>query len=107
MNPTANSVETERNSDLVKPGEAILLFDGVCNLCNGAVNFLIDRDPRGRLKFASLQSESGQELLRRFALPTSDFDTMVLVEGDRYFTRSTAGLRVARLLKQPWPLWYG
>jgi predicted DCC family thiol-disulfide oxidoreductase YuxK len=89
------------------PSEAILLFDGVCNLCNASVNFIIDRDPRGRIRFASLQSETGQKLLERFELPTSDFDTMVLVEGDRCYRRSTAGLRVARRLRQPWPLLYG
>jgi predicted DCC family thiol-disulfide oxidoreductase YuxK len=87
--------------------ESILLFDGVCNLCNAAVNFVIDRDPRARIKFASLQSEAGQQLLKRFGLSTSDFDTMVLVEGDRYYTRSSAGLRLSRRLKQPWPLLYG
>jgi predicted DCC family thiol-disulfide oxidoreductase YuxK len=87
--------------------ESILLFDGVCNLCNAAVNFVIDRDPRARIKFASLQSAAGQQLLQRFGLSTSDFDTMVLIEGDRYYTRSTAGLRVARHLKKPWPLLYG
>src|SRR5688500_14800861 len=86
--------------------ESILLFDGVCNLCNAAVNFVIDRDPKARIKFASLQSAAGQQLLQRFGLSTSDFDTMVLVEGNRYYTRSSAGLRLARRLKQPWPLLY-
>jgi predicted DCC family thiol-disulfide oxidoreductase YuxK len=97
--------DTHASSDF--KAESILLFDGVCNLCNAAVNFVIDRDPRARIKFASLQSEAGQQLLRRFGLSTADFDTMVLVEGDLYYTRSSAGLRVARRLKQPWPLLYG
>jgi predicted DCC family thiol-disulfide oxidoreductase YuxK len=107
MNQSADPIEAERTAPPERRGEAVLLFDGVCNLCNAAVNFVIDRDPRGRLKFASLQSRTGQELLERFDLPTGDFDTMVLVEGDRCFTRSTAGLRVARRLRQPWPLLYG
>ena len=98
----ADVEQTESAADLATM--PVLLFDGVCNLCNGAVNFLIDRDPEARLRFASLQSASGQQLLRRFELPTDQFDTMVLVEGDRYYTRSTAGLRVARRLKWPWPL---
>lgn len=100
---------TARDQPAADPrqGEAILLFDGVCNLCNAAVNFVIDRDPRGRLRFASLQSQTGQQLLERFDLPTRDFDTMVLVQDDQCFTRSAAGLRIARLLKWPWPLLYG
>lgn len=82
----------------------IVLFDGVCRFCNGGVNWLIDRDPAGRLRFAALQSRAGQELLRRFRLPTDDFDTMVLVEGPRVYTRSTAVLRIAGHLGWPWKL---
>jgi predicted DCC family thiol-disulfide oxidoreductase YuxK len=105
MNQHATEIVDQQPKAAVQ-SEGVLLFDGVCNLCNASVNFVIDRDPRGRLRFASLQSRSGQELLQRHGLSTSDFDTMVLVEGDRYFTRSTAGLRVARRLKWPWPLLY-
>ena len=61
----------------------IVLFDGVCRFCNGGVNWLIDRDRAGTLRFAALQSEAGQRLLTKFGLPRDNFDTMVLVEGDR------------------------
>jgi predicted DCC family thiol-disulfide oxidoreductase YuxK len=82
--------------------EPIVLFDGVCQFCNASVNFLIDHDPQARLRFAALQSEAGQALLRKFDLRTDDFDTMVLIEGERYWTRSTGALRVASYLPPPW-----
>jgi predicted DCC family thiol-disulfide oxidoreductase YuxK len=82
----------------------IVLFDGVCKFCNAGVNFLIDRDPDARLRFAALQSAAGQQLLRRFHLPTSDFDTFVLIEGRHCLTRSTAALRIALLLGGRWRL---
>jgi predicted DCC family thiol-disulfide oxidoreductase YuxK len=84
----------------------LILFDGVCNFCNASVAFIIKRDPEGVFKFAPLQSDAGQVLLRKFSLSTTDLDTMVLIEDDRAFTRSTAGLRIARHLKWPWPLSY-
>lgn len=72
----------------------ILLFDGVCNLCNGSVQFIITRDVKQKFVFASLQSEKGQELLTKFKLPTENFDSFVLVKGDKYYTKSTAALLV-------------
>jgi predicted DCC family thiol-disulfide oxidoreductase YuxK len=84
----------------------VLLFDGVCNLCTGVVQFVIRRDPAGRFRFAALQSEAGQAILSRFDLPRADFDTFVLLGADRIYTRSTAALRVARGLSGAWPLLY-
>ena len=85
----------------------IILFDGVCNLCNGAVNFIIDRDPEAHFRLAALQSDIGQELLQKHNLKTADFDTIVLVEGDNIYSHSTAALRIARKLSGAWPLFYG
>ena len=82
--------------------EPIVLFDGVCKFCNASVNFILDHDPAGRVRFAALQSQTGQALLQRFGLKTTDFDTLVLVEGQRASTRSTAALRVASYLSVPW-----
>jgi predicted DCC family thiol-disulfide oxidoreductase YuxK len=79
----------------------IVLFDGVCKFCDASVNFLIDHDRAGRLRFAALQSQAGQDLLRRFGLRQYDFDTAVLVEGERFSTRSTAVLRIASYLPPP------
>jgi predicted DCC family thiol-disulfide oxidoreductase YuxK len=82
----------------------VMLFDGVCNLCNASVNFVLDRDRDARLRFASLQSESARELLtaRGVAAPEGDPDSMVLIEGDRVWVRSDAVLRVCRHLPWPW-----
>jgi predicted DCC family thiol-disulfide oxidoreductase YuxK len=83
----------------------VVLFDGVCNLCNGFVNFALDRDRTGRLVFGALQSEEAQRLLREAGLAESRPDSLVLIEGDgRAFVRSAAALRAARALDWPWPL---
>lgn len=84
----------------------ILLFDGVCNLCNGFVKFIIKRDPKGKFRFASLQSEKGQELLQKFNLPTEDFHSFVFIQGDQYYLRSTAALNVLRVLGGFWKPFY-
>jgi len=86
---------------------AIVLFDGVCNLCNASVTFIIDRDRRGRFAFAPLQSEVGRALLRRHGPWPDAIDSVVLVEGGRAYTRSRAALRIARRLDGAWPLLYG
>ncbi|MBZ0117075.1 MAG: thiol-disulfide oxidoreductase DCC family protein [Sandaracinaceae bacterium] len=80
---------------------AIVLFDGVCNLCNGAVQFILDRDPKEYFRFASLQSERGVSLLREhgIAVPEGDPESFVLVENGRAYERSTAALRIARHLR--------
>ena len=83
---------------------ALVLFDGVCNLCNGAVNFIIDHDPNGYFRFAPLQSDVAQERLARTDAAGSDLDTVVLVEEETVYVRSTAALRIARRLTAPWPL---
>ncbi|GGN96256.1 MULTISPECIES: thiol-disulfide oxidoreductase DCC family protein [Haloarcula] len=82
----------------------VLLFDGVCNLCNGTVQFVIPRDPTGLLRFAPLQSEAGTELLERVGLPTDDMESVVLVEGDEVYRKSAAAIRVAELLGWPYSL---
>lgn len=85
----------------------MILFDGMCNFCNGAVNFLIDRDPSGRLAFAALQSEVGRALLAEHGLDPPGVgaaDTLVLIEGERASIRSTAALRITAYLRAPWPL---
>ena len=84
----------------------VLLFDGVCNLCNGVVQFVIKRDPDAKFKFSSLQSNMGQQLLQKFQLPTDDFESFVLVEGERYYKKSTAALRLLKKLGKGWQLFY-
>ena len=79
----------------------IILFDGVCNFCNFWVNFIIDRDKDDIFKFAALQSEAGQKLLNEFNMKTEDFDTFILIDGEIYFAKSTAALKIARKLNYP------
>ena len=87
--------------------ESILLFDGHCSLCNGAVDFVLKRDTRKKLLLASIQGPAGQVVLKKCHLPPSYLDTLVLVEQGKVYLGSTAALRVARLLGGGWPLFYG
>ncbi|MCY8485824.1 thiol-disulfide oxidoreductase DCC family protein [Bacillus atrophaeus] len=80
----------------------VLLFDGVCNLCNGAVQFIIKRDPDGLISFSSLQSETGQRLLKLNRLPTEHFDSFVFIEDGKVYTKSTAAIKVFRHLRGAW-----
>ncbi len=79
----------------------MLLFDGVCNLCNGAVDFVLRHERAPTLRFAALQSAAGVELLRAHRLSEA-LETMVLVEDGRVSVQSTAALRAARHLRAPW-----
>ncbi|MBI2487857.1 MAG: thiol-disulfide oxidoreductase DCC family protein [Deltaproteobacteria bacterium] len=90
----------------IPQNNSIILFDGVCNLCSGIVLFTIRRDPQGIFKYAPLQSETGKSLLKQFGLPIDDFDSFVLVEGNKYYQKSTAVLRVAKRIRGLWPLIY-
>jgi predicted DCC family thiol-disulfide oxidoreductase YuxK len=76
----------------------LVLFDGVCNLCNASVRFIVRHDRKERFRFASLQSSAGQMYLERFRMPADDFDTFVLIDHENCYTRSTAALRVLRML---------
>lgn len=87
--------------------QSIILFDGVCNLCNSSVTFIIDRDRKEMFQFASLQSDVGQALLAKHGLPAQEFGSFVLIEQDRAFTKSTAALRIARELGGWWRILYG
>jgi predicted DCC family thiol-disulfide oxidoreductase YuxK len=78
----------------------VILFDGVCNYCNGMVNFLIRKDRKEILRFAALQSKAGQELLQQYKLPTTAFDTFILIEQGKVYKRSSAALRLYN--KLPW-----
>jgi len=85
----------------------VILFDGICNLCNSAVQFVIKRDKKQRFRFASLQSEQGQQVLDEMQYPLTRADSFYLVENGKVFDRSTAALRVVRALQGLWPLLYG
>jgi len=89
----------------VSASPSVILFDGVCNLCNAGVRFVIERDRAGRFQFAPLQSPAAARLLAgRGPDGLDERDTVVLVTGDRVLTRSSAALHVARGLGFPWTL---
>lgn len=88
------------------PNQDILLFDGVCNLCNSSVNFIIDHDPKGRFRFAALQSDFGQSKLTELGYDTEKFDSLVLLSKGKVYKKSSAALRIAKRLNGLWPLLY-
>ena len=83
--------------------DRIILFDGVCNLCNTSVQFIIKRDSTGYFKFASLQSETGQSLLKKHHV-NNDLNSVVLIENETVYLKSSAALRVCSKLGGPWPI---
>lgn len=83
---------------------SVILFDGFCNLCNGWVNFVIDHDPEGTFRFASLQSETGQRILAEHGSPADFPDSIVLVEDGQCFFYSASILRIVRRLNGIWPM---
>lgn len=85
----------------------VILFDGVCNLCNGAINFVIKKDKGNIFKFAPLQSEIGKTLLSKFEIDTSKVDSIILVDGEKCYVKSSAALRIAKDLSGGYPLLYG
>ena len=84
----------------------IILFDGICNLCDGAVQFIIKHDPDGIFLFASLQSEAGQNLLKQYQLPLENFNSFILLQDDKAYNKSTGALKVARQIKGAWSWLY-
>jgi predicted DCC family thiol-disulfide oxidoreductase YuxK len=86
--------------------QPVILFDGVCNLCSGAVQFIIKRDKKDVFRFASLQSSFGQSVLKKYKLPSHELSSVILVENDIIYTRSTGALKVAKQLSGGWPLLY-
>lgn len=87
--------------------KSVILFDGVCNFCNSAVNFTIKRNKKGNIRFAPLQSEAGQKLLQQYNLPATDMESFVFIENDTAYKQSTAALKVCRHLRGLWPLCFG
>lgn len=83
-----------------------MLYDGECGLCDRLVQWVLRRDRAAHFRFAALQSEWGQTVLRKHGMPTQAFDTMALIEGDEIYVRSAAALRVLRHLPY-WRWMYG
>jgi len=88
------------------PEHPVILFDGVCNLCNSTVSFLIKRDKNKIFRFAHLQSETAILLLEKHQLEGKGVDSIVYIEKEKSYIKSTAVLKILRHLKQPYPLLY-
>ncbi|MCM3006458.1 thiol-disulfide oxidoreductase DCC family protein [Priestia koreensis] len=84
----------------------LVLFDGVCNFCNGSINFIIKHDQKGIFQFAPLQSEAGERTLKSFSIPDHYLDSLVYIENNRCYVKSTAALKIARRLDGGWKLFY-
>ena len=85
---------------------SIILFDGVCNLCNGAVNFVIKRDSGNVFKFAPLQEKQGALLLKTHAIDIQKLESIVLIENEKVYIKSSAALRITKKLSGLWPLFF-
>jgi predicted DCC family thiol-disulfide oxidoreductase YuxK len=92
---------TEQPPAQAETGASVVLFDGVCNLCNGFVNWVIDRDPGNRFRFVPLQSPAGRAMLTALGRTGDGLGTIVLVEQGRGFVRSEAALRIMAGLRTP------
>lgn len=84
----------------------VILFDGVCGLCNYWVDFVLKRDRKGSFRFAALQSNAGRELLKAHSLPLVDLDSVVVITEGRVYERSAAVLEIARRLGFPWSIFW-
>lgn len=87
--------------------KAIVLFDGICNFCNSSVNFIIKHDKKDHFRFAPLQSEKGKALLQQFNGEQKGVDSLVLIENQKVYKRSTAALKIASHLNGLYFLLYG
>lgn len=84
--------------------QKIILFDGVCNLCNGFVQFIVKRDRKAIFKFAALQSDFGQAFLKSQNLNPLELKSIILIDNEKVFTQSTAALKIAKHLDGAWKL---
>ena len=84
-----------------------IMFDGVCNLCNDSVNFIIKHDKKDIFRFTALQTDAGKALISKHNIDTSKTDSIILIDGDAYYVKSTAALKIAKSLSGAYPLLYG
>ena len=94
-------------SEIIAANPHIIVFDGVCNVCAGWVKFVHQRDPAGKFRFVSIQSDSGRALMQWAGLPADNIDTMLYVENGVAWARSTAFLKITQHFPDAWPLLSG
>lgn len=84
--------------------KTILLFDGYCNLCNSSVQFILKHEKNNKFYFTSLQSDAGKEILNHYQIDVAQVDSLVLIEKDKAYVKSSAALRASKYLKGLYPL---
>ncbi len=87
--------------------KSILLFDGYCNFCSSTVQFIFEHEKNNQLYFASLQSPTGVELLKQYHIDPSKTDSLVLIENNKAYVKSSAALRITKYLKHLYPALFG
>jgi len=92
---------------IINENKLIILFDGVCNLCNSSVQFIIKRDKKKRFLFTSLQSDASRDILLQFQLKNSELDSILLIENGKIYQKSDAILKIVRHLDGLWKMSYG
>lgn len=93
------------NKELMEK-QALILFDGECNLCNGFIQFVIERDNQMKFMFASLQSEKAKKILQHYELEIKELSTIYLLDNSLIYSQSTAILKIFKNLKGGWSLLY-
>jgi predicted DCC family thiol-disulfide oxidoreductase YuxK len=104
ITPQPKAPSNHASSLFQNDNRPVILFDGVCNMCNSGVNFALDWDQNACFRFAALQSEAGRSLLRRAGRNPDDISSIVLVDIDRAYIKSDAVLRISKKLAPPLPL---
>ncbi|WP_316753676.1 DUF393 domain-containing protein [Pedobacter gandavensis] len=86
--------------------KAVIFFDGICNLCNDVVQFVIKRDKKGQCRFTTLDGEYAKNVLGRYKVDLEQMDSILLLEGDKLYSKSTAALRILKKMDGAWPVLY-
>ena len=89
-----------------KKNTKVILFDGVCNLCNNSVKFIIKNDKRNIFKFAPLQGKYGIKIQNRYNINTTEINSIILIDGKKTYAKSSAALRIAKDLRAPFFMLY-
>jgi predicted DCC family thiol-disulfide oxidoreductase YuxK len=84
----------------------ILLFDGVCNLCNSSVLFVIKRDANKQIRYAAIQSKQGMMLMKKYGIEEAYLGSLIFIDEGKVYLRSTGALRLCKYLKGLWPMFY-
>ena len=90
--------------DSIKQSSRIILFDGLCNLCSGFMQFVYKRDKKDNFKFAWMQDEKSREILNWFNLSSESLKTIILIESEKVYFKSSAFFKIVRFLRFPWPV---